>query len=76
MQTLAKQILEQAAGVPEGTPLVAKELLYLSKLESQRALPPKKKGSQVTSRKALAPTPSNTAYQKQLFIGVYACLTQ
>lgn len=29
MQTLAKQILEQAAGLPEGTPLVAKELLHL-----------------------------------------------
>ena len=29
MQTLAKQILEYATGVPEGTPLVAKELLHL-----------------------------------------------
>lgn len=29
MQTLTKQILEYAATTPEGTPLVAKELLYL-----------------------------------------------
>ena len=29
MQTLAKQVLAQAAGLPEGTPLVAKELLHL-----------------------------------------------
>jgi len=29
MQTLAKQILEYATGAPEGTPLVAKELLHL-----------------------------------------------
>lgn len=29
MQTLAKQILKHAASVPEGTPLVAKELLHL-----------------------------------------------
>lgn len=29
MQTLAKQILEYATGVPEGTPVVAKELLHL-----------------------------------------------
>ena len=29
MQTLAKQVLEHATGVPEGTPLVAKELLHL-----------------------------------------------
>src|SRR5258705_353855 len=29
MQTLAKQVLEYAAGLPEGTPLVAKELLHL-----------------------------------------------
>ena len=29
MQRLAKQVLEQAAGFPEGTPLVAKELLHL-----------------------------------------------
>ena len=29
MQTLAKQVLEHAAGAPEGTPLVAKELLHL-----------------------------------------------
>jgi len=29
MQTLAKQILEHATGAPEGTPLVAKELLHL-----------------------------------------------
>ena len=29
MQTLAKQILEHATGLPEGTPLVAKELLHL-----------------------------------------------
>jgi len=29
MQTLAKQVLEQAAGLPEGTPLVAKALLHL-----------------------------------------------
>lgn len=29
MQTLAKQVLEHAAGLPEGTPLVAKELLHL-----------------------------------------------
>ena len=29
MQTLAKQILEHAAGLPEGTPLVAKALLHL-----------------------------------------------
>ena len=43
MQTLAKQILGQAAGAPEGTPMVAKELLHLPKLESQRALRSKKK---------------------------------
>ena len=29
MKTLAKQVLEQAAGLPEGTPLAAKELLHL-----------------------------------------------
>jgi Family of unknown function (DUF6088) len=29
MQTLATQVLEYAAGLPEGTPLVAKELLHL-----------------------------------------------
>lgn len=29
MQTLAKQILKRAANAPEGTPLVAKELLHL-----------------------------------------------
>ncbi len=29
MQTLAKQVLEHAAGLPEGTPLAAKELLHL-----------------------------------------------
>jgi hypothetical protein len=29
MQTLAKQVLEHAAKLPEGSPLVAKELLYL-----------------------------------------------
>lgn len=29
MLTLAKQILEHATGAPEGTPLVAKELLHL-----------------------------------------------
>lgn len=29
MQTLAKQVLEHALGLPEGTPLVAKELLHL-----------------------------------------------
>jgi len=29
MQTLAKQILEHASRLPEGTPLAAKELLYL-----------------------------------------------
>ena len=29
MQTLAKQVLKHATGVPEGTPLVAKELLHL-----------------------------------------------
>ena len=29
MQTLATQVLERAAGLPEGTPLVAKELLHL-----------------------------------------------
>jgi len=29
MQTLAKQVLEHASGLPEGTPLVAKELLHL-----------------------------------------------
>jgi len=29
MQTLAKQVVEHAAGLPEGTPLVAKELLHL-----------------------------------------------
>ena len=29
MQTLAKQVLEHAAELPEGTPLVAKELLHL-----------------------------------------------
>lgn len=29
MQTLAKQVMEHAAGLPEGTPLVAKELLHL-----------------------------------------------
>ena len=29
MQTLAKQLLEHAAGLPEGAPLVAKELLHL-----------------------------------------------
>ncbi|MHB8255263.1 MAG: DUF6088 family protein [Acidiferrobacter sp.] len=29
MRTLAKQVLEHAAGLPEGTPLVAKELLHL-----------------------------------------------
>ncbi len=29
MQTLAKQVLEHATGLPEGTPLVAKELLHL-----------------------------------------------
>lgn len=31
MQPLAKQVLEHAAGLPEGTPLVAKELLHLGK---------------------------------------------
>jgi hypothetical protein len=30
MQTLAKQVLEHAAGLPEGSPLVAKELLHLA----------------------------------------------
>lgn len=29
MQTLAQQVLDHAAGLPEGTPLVAKELLHL-----------------------------------------------
>ena len=29
MQTLAKQVLEHATGAPEGTPLVAKELLHI-----------------------------------------------
>lgn len=29
METLTKQVLEHAAGMPEGTPLVAKELLHL-----------------------------------------------
>lgn len=29
MQTLAQQVLEYAAGLPEGSPLVAKELLHL-----------------------------------------------
>lgn len=29
MQTLAQKVLEHAAGLPEGTPLVAKELLHL-----------------------------------------------
>ncbi len=29
MQTLAKQVLEHTTGLPEGTPLVAKELLHL-----------------------------------------------
>lgn len=29
MQTIAKQVLEYAAGLPEGIPLVAKELLHL-----------------------------------------------
>jgi hypothetical protein len=29
MQTLAKQVLGHAAGLPEGTPLVAKALLHL-----------------------------------------------
>jgi hypothetical protein len=29
VQSLATQVLEQAAGLPEGTPLVAKELLHL-----------------------------------------------
>ena len=29
MQTLAKLVLEHAAGLPEGTPLAAKELLHL-----------------------------------------------
>lgn len=29
MQTLSKQVMEHAAGLPEGTPLVAKELLHL-----------------------------------------------
>lgn len=29
MQTIAKQVLEHAAGLPEGTPLAAKELLHL-----------------------------------------------
>ena len=29
MQTLAKQVLEHAAGLPEGTPLASKELLHL-----------------------------------------------
>jgi hypothetical protein len=29
MKTLAKQVLEHAAGLPEGTPLVAKEVLHL-----------------------------------------------
>ena len=28
-RTLAKQVLEHAAGLPEGTPLVSKELLHL-----------------------------------------------
>lgn len=28
MQTIAKQVLEYAAWLPEGTPLVAKELLH------------------------------------------------
>jgi len=31
MQTLSKKILEYAAGLPEGAPLVAKELLHLGK---------------------------------------------
>ena len=31
MQPLTKQVLEHAAGLPEGTPLVAKELLHLGK---------------------------------------------
>lgn len=29
MHTLTKQILEHATGLPEGTPVVAKELLHL-----------------------------------------------
>ena len=29
MPTLAKQVLERATGLPEGSPLVAKELLHL-----------------------------------------------
>lgn len=31
MQTLVKQVLQHAAGLPEGTPVVAKELLHLGK---------------------------------------------
>ncbi|RFP10377.1 hypothetical protein D0T25_20910 [Duganella sp. BJB488] len=31
MQTTAKQVLEYAAGLPEGTPLVAKEILHLGR---------------------------------------------
>jgi len=29
MQTLSKQVLEHATGLPEGTPLISKELLHL-----------------------------------------------
>ena len=29
MQTIARQVLEYAVGLPEGTPLLAKELLHL-----------------------------------------------
>lgn len=31
MQTLTKQVLEHATGLPDGTPLVAKELLHLGR---------------------------------------------
>jgi hypothetical protein len=34
MQTIAKQVLDHAAGLPGGTPLVAKELLHLGSLAS------------------------------------------
>jgi hypothetical protein len=34
METLAKQVLKHAAGLPEGTPVVAKELLHLGSREA------------------------------------------
>lgn len=76
MQTLAKQILGQAAGAPEGTPMVAKELLHLPKLESQRALRSKKKDTPKSRQENVGTNTQQYCMPKAIFIGACVRLTQ